>query len=423
MSTNLEPGKSLHGYKLLRKVGSGAFASVWCAEHELTKIKVGIKVILRSSVEEPDAKIRFNREIALLKQLHHPFVAELFENFDDDENHYIVMEYAPKGNLLDFVNTNGRTPENQARRFFSQLIQVLEYLHNEVKIAHRDLKAENVMLDEFNNIRVIDFGLSNQFTEENSFLNTACGSPAYAAPEMIKGNKYTKAADIWSSGILLYSMVAGQLPYDDDNIQRLLQKIVYTDIKYPGFFTPALIDLLKKMLTKAPDLRIDIPRIKEHFWFSQFEYSQINTQNLYGVGQQDQGVDKEIIEQMQNLGLDTKSVHEAILSHEFTPQSAVYRMLAKTKLTKVINDVMTSLNTANAGGTVVNKEAFPTKNSRPGAAFPMTRKTTLPPSATPQDGEKTIQVPTPVQVVQRRLSRPQAVRRTIELPTAKAHET
>lgn len=423
MTKLLEPGNILQGYKLLEKVGTGAFASVWSAEHILTKTKVGIKIIVKASVEESDAKIRFNREIALLKQLRHPFIAELFEHFDDEENFYIVMEYAPKGNLLDFVNTNGRIPENQARRYFSQLIQVLEYLHLEVKVAHRDLKAENIMLDENNNIRVIDFGLSNQFTAENSQLNTACGSPAYAAPEMIKGNKYTKAADIWSSGVLLYSMVAGQLPYDDDNIQRLLQKIVYTDVKYPGFFTPALIDLLKKMLTKAPDMRIDIPKIKEHYWFSQFEYSQLTTKFLYESAQQDQVIDKEIIDQLQALGVDTKSVHEAILSNEFSAQAAAYRMLAKTKMTRIIDNVMKNL--VASGGKPQAKQvkigqgqAFPSKNDSQN--FP-TRQAF--PSASPRGDTKILQTPAPVQIAARRLSRPVAVRRTIDLPTAKSHES
>jgi serine/threonine protein kinase len=158
--------------------------------------------------------------------MHHPFVTELFQALDDDTNYYLVMEFVEHGNMLDYVNLNGRVNEDQARRFFTQLIWVLEYLHFERKVAHRDLKCENVLLDRYDNIRLIDFGLSTAFSDLNPQLATACGSPAYAAPEMVKGNQYTKSADIWSAGILLFAVCTGYLPFDDDNVERMLLKIV-----------------------------------------------------------------------------------------------------------------------------------------------------------------------------------------------------
>lgn len=150
-------------YQILSKLGSGSFASVWLAQHKLTGLKVAIKVVQKSSLDTADALMRFNRECALLKQIEHPFIAELFEIIDDSNAFYLVMEYVEHGNMLNYVNNNGRLSEDRARHYFCQLISALDYLHNEKFIAHRDLKAENVLLDVYDNIRLIDFGLSNAF--------------------------------------------------------------------------------------------------------------------------------------------------------------------------------------------------------------------------------------------------------------------
>jgi serine/threonine protein kinase len=205
---------------------------------------VAVKMIQKSGITSEFAQTRLEREKTFLKKMEQIFVAEFFQFMENDQNVFLVMEYVENGNLLNDVNTNGRLAEDQARCYFAQLVSVLEYLHNELKVAHCDLKCENVLLDRYNNIRVIDFGLSNQFTDIHPIFKTACGSPAYAAPEMVKGNPYTHAADIWSAGNLLFAIVVGWLPYDDDNMQRLLQKIVYTEVRYPAFMTPQLTDLL-----------------------------------------------------------------------------------------------------------------------------------------------------------------------------------
>jgi serine/threonine protein kinase len=154
--------------------------------------------------------------------------------------------------MLDFVNEHGPLQEDRARRYFCELISALDYLHNSQLVAHRDLKAENVLLDRNDNIRLIDFGLSKYFTKGTPTLVTACGSPAYCAPDMIRGELYTKAADIWSAGVLLYAMVAGTLPYNADSIPDLLHKIVFDDIEYPQLMSRSLTDLLRRMLTKDP---------------------------------------------------------------------------------------------------------------------------------------------------------------------------
>jgi serine/threonine protein kinase len=211
-------------------------------------------------------------------------------------------------------------------------------------VAHRDIKAENVLLDAHWNIRLIDFGLSHAFTENNPLLHTACGSPAYAAPEMIIGDSYSKAADIWSAGILLFAMVAGELPFDDPGgVHGILMKIVSEDPVYPDVMSSSLIDLLKRILTKSPDQRIDIARIKAHPWFSHSEYLQIFQLPFSNEEWLVRGVDRSIVEAMERMGIDVKSVAAAVLCGEYTTETAIYSMLRRLKIAKRIHEVMESL--------------------------------------------------------------------------------
>lgn len=247
------------------------------------------------------------------------------------------MEYVDNGNMLDFVNTNGELSEDHARHYFCQLISVLEYLHQRKQICHRDLKAENVLLDLNYNIRLIDFGLSNIFSEEDPFLKTACGSPAYACPEMIRGRPYTTSSDIWSAGILLYAMVHGELPYEDENMQRLMQKIIYTQPKYSASLSPPLRDLLQKMLLKDPQARITLEQIKEHTWFSQYQYADMMDMNFgssfnWKVGLGNNPIDADVVNDMKMFGYDVTALTNDLLTGTTNNITAVYRMIRKNKI-------------------------------------------------------------------------------------------
>jgi serine/threonine protein kinase len=229
-----------------------------------------------------------------------------------------------------------------------ELISVLDYLHHEKRVAHRDLKCENVLLDRYHNIRVIDFGLSNMFSELSPTLQTACGSPAYAAPEMIQGQPYTQAADIWSSGIVLFAITAGYLPFDDDNVQRLLQKVVYTDPEYPPFFSPQLIDLLDKMLCKEPDHRMTTEGVKNHPWFSQTEYLALLQEAGQGIWESDEGpsesaIDHEIVGKMTGMGVDCHKLTQLLLTDDFTDLTALYRLLRREKIMERNRDLFTKV--------------------------------------------------------------------------------
>ena len=348
MSSDSPIPRTVGNYNLVRQIGKGSFATVWKAEHKLAKLPVAVKVIENAGLASEDAQTRFVREVNLIKQMDHPFIAKLFEVIKTQAHTYLIMEFAESGSILTYVNSNGRLPERHARRYFSQLISALEYLHDEKLVAHRDLKAENVLLDRNLNIRLIDFGLSNSFTDEAPELTTACGSPAYASPEMVRGHPYTKAADVWSSGVLLYAMVTGRLPFDDDNMQKLLQKIAFTEPQYPSYLSPQLIDLLKKVMMKNPDFRLTIPKIKSHPWFSQSEYSrflqlQFSSDAQWLVA----GVDKEIVGKIASFGVDVKALPQALLCGEYNELTAIYWILRREQITDKIKEMMMSLNDVN----------------------------------------------------------------------------
>jgi serine/threonine protein kinase len=327
-------------YDFLAVLGTGSFATVWLAQHRLTRLKVAIKIIQRQSLESEEALTRFTREISLMKQMNHPFIADLFGVIEDRNCYYLVMELVENGNLLDYVNSQGRLREDQARRYFCELISALDYLHNTRFVAHRDLKAENVLLDRYNNIRLIDFGLSKEFTQGSPTLQTACGSPAYAAPEMIQGHSYTKAADMWSAGILLFAIVAGQLPFDDDNVQVLLQKVVSQEPEYPRTMSRSLVDLLQRLLCKSPQGRITIDRLKEHQWFSQCEYSVlVGFSPMPFCRDSKQMIDREVVEQLVAIGIDCKNIDQALLEGEMSPLTSVYKQLKRCKLTDQMKDL------------------------------------------------------------------------------------
>ena len=176
------------------------------------------------------------------------------------------MEYANGGELFDYIVKRKRLQEQDACKFFQQLLAGVEYIHK-VRICHRDLKPENLLLDENNNIKIVDFGLSNIY-KEGETLKTACGSPCYASPEMIAGKRYVGlSSDIWSCGIILYAMTCGYLPFEDPNTNKLYKKILNCDYLLPGFISQNCKDLIRKILNTDPKLRITSTEIKNHPWF------------------------------------------------------------------------------------------------------------------------------------------------------------
>mmetsp|Transcript_19611 Transcript_19611/g.14326 ORF Transcript_19611/g.14326 Transcript_19611/m.14326 type:complete len:170 (+) Transcript_19611:361-870(+) len=163
---------------------------------------------------------RVAREIHILKLIRHPNIIQLYEILENPTELYLIMEYASGGELFDYIVEKQRVKEKEACRFFQQIIDGVEYLHK-LNIVHRDLKPENLLLDQNKNIKIVDFGLSNTY-KTGETLATACGSPCYAAPEMIAGKRYFGGnVDIWSCGVILFALICGHLPFEDPNTTNL----------------------------------------------------------------------------------------------------------------------------------------------------------------------------------------------------------
>ena len=210
------------------------------------------------------------REIKILKLIRHPNIIQLYEIIETPKQLYLIMEYAQGGELFDYIVQNQRLREREACKYLQQIIQGVEYLH-QLNVVHRDLKPENLLLDHEKNIKLVDFGLSNTYAP-GATLKTACGSPCYAAPEMIAGESYFGAkVDIWSCGVILYAMVCGYLPFEDPDTAKLYKKILKGDFSIPSFVSKTGRDLIKKILNTDPDSRYTAIDIKNHPWYQQYK--------------------------------------------------------------------------------------------------------------------------------------------------------
>ena len=258
-------------FKLLDKIGNGKFATVSLGIHEETKEKVAIKQIKKSELNTDNL---LTKEISIQKILFHPYLTKMYCVIEKEDSIFIVTEYCAKGDLLNFMIENRVFEEEEACKIFQQVLSSLEYLHNN-NISHRDIKPENILLNEFGDAKLSDFGLSTKF-EKGKLLEKACGSPLYAAPEMLTGKKYdgTKI-DIWSLGISLYAMVCGELPFDDEdnNMKNIVYKIKNGKYTLPDNLSPLCKDLIKRILEANPDKRITLEEIKNHNWVNSFNFN------------------------------------------------------------------------------------------------------------------------------------------------------
>ncbi|KAL9937883.1 hypothetical protein V8E36_003428 [Tilletia maclaganii] len=252
-------------YLLQQTLGAGSFGKVKLATHSVTGHRVAMKFISKRKISAMDMGGRVKREIQYLKLLRHPHIIKLYEVISTPTDIIMVIEYAG-GELFEYIVERGRMKEDEARRFFQQIICAMEYCHRH-KIVHRDLKPENLLLDEFLNVKIGDFGLSNIMTD-GDFLKTSCGSPNYAAPEVISGKLYAgPEIDIWSCGVILYVMLCGRLPFEDEYIPQLFKKINGGIYSLPSYLSPEAKSLLQSMLVVDPVKRITIAEIRSLPWF------------------------------------------------------------------------------------------------------------------------------------------------------------
>jgi 5'-AMP-activated protein kinase catalytic alpha subunit len=234
--------------------------------HIITGTKVAIKILDKRKIKNPDMRDKVSREINILELCKHPHVIRMYEVIDTPSDIFLVMEYVPNGELFDYIVSRGRLPPDDARRFFQQIVSGVEYCHFK-RIVHRDLKPENLLLDDEKNIKIADFGLSN-VTIDGDFLKTSCGSPNYAAPEVISGYLYAgPEVDVWSCGVILYALLCGTLPFDDESIPNLFRKIKSGMYSLPSHLSQLSRDLIVRMLAVDPMKRITLAEIRNHGWF------------------------------------------------------------------------------------------------------------------------------------------------------------
>ncbi|KAJ6489635.1 snf 1 [Mycena vitilis] len=249
-------------YTVVDDIAEGTFGKVKMAIHTVTGHKVAMKFLSKAIIHRDKMKARVRREFEYMRLLRHPHIIKLYEVISTPTDIIFVLEYA-EGELFNYIVQNGRLTEDVGRRFFQQIMAGIEYSHR-LKIVHRDLKPENILLDEYLNVKIADFGLSNE-TVDGEFLATSCGSPNYAAPEVIKGLKYSgPEIDVWSSGIILYVLLCGKLPFEDEVIGSLFDKIAHVRYDPPTHLSPHAQNLIKSMLVADPTKRITVPQIMQH---------------------------------------------------------------------------------------------------------------------------------------------------------------
>ena len=258
-------------YVISKTLGKGTFGKVKLAyNQENPNEKYACKILLKSNIKDEDDNLRCKREMDILKKMHHVNVVRTYEIISTDTTYYIFMDFCAKGELFNYIVVKQRLSTKKSAFFYYQLINGIEYIHKK-GVCHRDLKPENLLLTEKNKLKIIDFGLSNYFN--GNLLETPCGSPCYASPEMVRGHKYDGfKIDIWSSGIILYAMLCGYLPFEemenDDCNEVLFKNIMECNVEYPPeFIPPEAKSLLKRILVKDPRRRITIEEIKmENFY-------------------------------------------------------------------------------------------------------------------------------------------------------------
>lgn len=318
---------SLSQYTIGNKIGEGMFGKVKIGTHNLTKEKVAIKILEKSRIKEKADKIRVEREIKILKQMKHINIVQLYSVIQTTTTIYLVMEHSSGTELFQYIINKRRIPEQEAVYYFQQIISGIDYMHQN-KICHRDIKPENMILETNKTIKIIDFGLSNTFGK-SEYLSTACGSPCYAAPEMIAGNRYKGSSiDIWSAGIVLYAMICGYLPFEDKNNNELFKKIMEGKYAVPSFVSDSCKDLIKSILNVDYTKRYSINEIISHPWMaSEKPYTHkgllMNTIVI--------PIDEELIAKMSEMGFTKQDIRMNLLRNKFNNITTTYYLLVKTK--------------------------------------------------------------------------------------------
>ncbi|XP_038865539.1 MAP/microtubule affinity-regulating kinase 3-like isoform X6 [Salvelinus namaycush] len=318
-------------YRLLKTIGKGNFAKVKLARHILTGREVAIKIIDKTQLN-PNSLQKLFREVRIMKLLNHPNIVKLFEVIETERTLYLVMEYASGGEVFDYLVAHGRMKEKEARAKFRQIVSAVQYCHQK-HIVHRDLKAENLLLDADMNIKIADFGFSNEFTLGNK-LDTFCGSPPYAAPELFQGKKYDgPEVDVWSLGVILYTLVSGSLPFDGQNLKELRERVLRGKYRIPFYMSTDCENLLKRFLVLNPAKR-------GTFEVRDDSENQIMKDRWINVGSEEDELtafvepeqditDQKRIDVMVGMGFSPEDIQESLAKMKYDEITATYLLLGR----------------------------------------------------------------------------------------------
>lgn len=278
-------------YELGRTLGEGTFAKVKFARNTETGENVAIKILDKEKVLRHQMIGQIKREITTMKLIRHPNIIRMYEVMASKTKVYIVLEFVTGGELFDKISCHGRLKEDEARKYFQQLINAVDYCHSR-GVYHRDLKPENLLLDGTGILKVSDFGLSAlpQQVRDDGLLHTTCGTPNYVAPEVINNKGYDGAkADLWSCGVILFVLMAGYLPFEDSNLMSLYKKIFKAEFSCPAWFSTSAKKLIKRILDPNPQTRITIAEVIENEWFKKgyqppsFETVDVNLDDVHDI--------------------------------------------------------------------------------------------------------------------------------------------
>ncbi|XP_077476573.1 MAP/microtubule affinity-regulating kinase 3a isoform X7 [Stigmatopora argus] len=311
-------------YRLLKTIGKGNFAKVKLARHILTGREVAIKIIDKTQLN-PNSLQKLFREVRIMKILNHPNIVNLFEVIETERTLYLVMEYASGGEVFDYLVAHGRMKEKEARAKFRQIVSAVQYCHQK-HIVHRDLKAENLLLDADMNIKIADFGFSNEFTLGNK-LDTFCGSPPYAAPELFQGKKYDgPEVDVWSLGVILYTLVSGSLPFDGQNLKELRERVLRGKYRIPFYMSTDCENLLKRFLVLNPAKRGTLEQIMRDRWINAgFEDDELKPY----VEPELDITDQKRIDVMVGMGYNLDEIQESLAKMKYDEITATYLLLGR----------------------------------------------------------------------------------------------
>nr|XP_020484926.1 MAP/microtubule affinity-regulating kinase 4-like isoform X4 [Labrus bergylta] len=311
-------------YRLLKTIGKGNFAKVKLARHVLTGKEVAIKIIDKTQLN-PTSLQKLFREVRIMKGLNHPNIVQLFEVIETDKTLYLIMEYASGGEVFDYLVSHGRMKEVEARAKFRQIVSAVHYCHTK-NIVHRDLKAENLLLDADANIKIADFGFSNEFTLGNK-LDTFCGSPPYAAPELFQGKKYDgPEVDVWSLGVILYTLVSGSLPFDGQNLKELRERVLRGKYRVPFYMSTDCEGILRRFLVLNPSKRCTLEQVMKDKWINAGYEGEDLKPHIEPV---EDFSDPARIEVMVGMGFTSEEIKDALLNQKYNEVTATYLLLGR----------------------------------------------------------------------------------------------